>query len=69
MVMSEAEYYMFCCRDGPFKPCGFQVQAKTKEEAIEHVKAHAEKAHGMKEMGKEAEEKIKGAIKQVKAEE
>jgi predicted small metal-binding protein len=67
--MPESEYYLFCCRDGPFKPCGFQVQAKTKDEALEHAKAHAEMAHGMTEFGSKEEEMIKGAIKPVKAEE
>ena len=59
--MSESEYYMFCCRDA-IKPCGFEVKTKTKEEAMEHAKAHAEGAHDM-EVTSEMEKKMENAIK------
>lgn len=59
--MPESEYYMFCCRD-VIKPCGFEVKAKTKEEIIEHAKAHAEGAHGM-EVTSDIKSKIEKAIK------
>ena len=35
--MPDVEYMLFCCRDLEHQ-CGFRVQAKTKEEAIELVK-------------------------------
>jgi predicted small metal-binding protein len=65
--MPESEYYMFCCRD-TMRPCGFQVQAKTKEEAMEHAKAHTESAHG-EEVTPEMEKKMKESMKPVTAKE
>lgn len=46
------------------RPCGFEVKAKTKEEAMEHAKAHAELAHGA-EVTPEMEKKMKEAMKPV----
>jgi predicted small metal-binding protein len=61
--MPESEYYMFCCREA-MRPCGFEVKAKTKEEAMEHAKAHTESAHG-EEVTPEMEKKMKETIKPV----
>ena len=61
--MPESEYYMFCCRDA-MRPCGFEVKAKTKEEAMEYAKAHAESAHG-EEVTPEMEKKMKESMKPV----
>ncbi len=55
----------FCCNDID-NPCDWRTKGKTKEEVMEKAKAHMAKEHGVKEMGKETEEKIKGAIKSVK---
>jgi predicted small metal-binding protein len=65
--MPDVEYKLFCCRE-LVPTCGFQVQARNEEEIMEHAKVHAEREHGLKEMGEETEEKVKGAIKSVKTE-
>lgn len=59
--MPDMEYMEFCCND-PENPCEFRVRAKTKEEVMEHAKAHAESAHGTEvtpEMEKKMEETVK----------
>jgi predicted small metal-binding protein len=66
--MPDVEYMLFCCRDVEH-PCGFQVQAKTKEEAMMHAKAHMESEHGMEDIPKDMENKIEDAIKKVKVKE
>lgn len=65
--MPESLHYMFCCRDA-IKPCGFEVKTKTKEEAMEHAKAHAKGAHGM-EVTSEMETKMEKAITQTNSQE
>ena len=57
--MADEEYKMFCCKEAP--TCGFQVQAKTKEEVMEHAKAHAESAHDI-EVTPEMEKKMEKSI-------
>ena len=37
--MPDDEYMLFCCNDLEH-PCNFRVQAKTKEEVMEHAKTH-----------------------------
>lgn len=66
--MPDVEYMTFCCSDMEH-PCNFRVQAKTKEEVMEHAKAHMASEHGMMEMPKEMEKKMKEAIKPTKVEE
>jgi predicted small metal-binding protein len=66
--MPDVEYMLFCCRDVEH-PCGFSVQAKTKEEAMEHARAHMAREHDMEEIPKETERKIEESIKPVKVEE
>jgi predicted small metal-binding protein len=66
--MPDVEYMLFCCRDLEH-PCGFRVQAKTKEETMEHARAHMASEHGMKEVPRETERKIEEAIKPAKVEE
>jgi len=61
--MPDTEYMLFCCRDLEH-PCNFQVQAKTKEEVMEHAKSHAESTHGM-DVTPEMEKKMEKAIKPV----
>lgn len=39
VIMPDVEYMLFCCRDLEHT-CGFRVQSKTKEEAMEHARAH-----------------------------
>jgi len=65
--MPDVEYKLFCCRE-LVPTCGFQVQARNEEEIMEHAKVHAEREHGITEMNKETEEKVKAAIKSVKTE-
>jgi len=62
--MPDVEYMLFCCRDLEHT-CGFRVQSKTKEEAMEHARAHMTSEHGMTEIPKETERKIEEAIKPV----
>lgn len=66
--MPDVEYMLFCCRDLEHQ-CGFQVQTKTKEEAMEHARAHMANEHGVTEIPKEMENKIEGSIKRVKVKE
>jgi predicted small metal-binding protein len=65
--MPESLHYMFCCRD-PIKPCGYEVKAKTREEAMELARAHARDVHGM-EVTPEMEEKMGKEIKQTSSQE
>jgi predicted small metal-binding protein len=37
------------------RPYGFSIQAKTKEETMEHAKAHMAIEHGIKEIPRETE--------------
>ncbi|HSD58337.1 MAG TPA: DUF1059 domain-containing protein [Methanotrichaceae archaeon] len=60
--MAQEEYKQFTCSDIGMA-CGFQVRAKTESEIMEHVKMHANKAHGMKEIWPETEKKVKANIK------
>jgi len=46
--MAKEEYKQLSCSDVGMA-CGFQVRAKTEAEIMEHAKAHAAKAHGLKE--------------------
>jgi len=62
--MAEEEYKQLSCSDVGM-PCGFQVRAKTEDEIMEHAKAHANKARGLKEISSNTEKKIKDAIKTV----
>jgi predicted small metal-binding protein len=63
--MVQEDYRQFICRRiGP--SCGFQVQARTEEEVMEHVRVHAAAEHGMKEMSPEMEKKVKESIEPVK---
>ncbi len=61
--MPDMEYMEFCCND-PEHPCEFRVQAKTKEEVMEHAKAHTESAHG-KEVTPEMEKEMAKTVKPV----
>lgn len=63
--MPDYEYMEFCCNDLNH-PCDWRTTGKTREEVMEKTKAHMASEHGVKEMGGEAEEKIKGAIRSVK---
>ncbi len=63
--MVDEEYMTFCCNDLNH-PCDWRTQARTREEVMERAKAHMASEHGVKEMGEETEEKIKGAIRSVK---
>lgn len=65
--MPDVEYMLFCCRDLEH-PCEFRVQTKTKEEAMEHARAHMAREHGMEEIPDETERKMKESIKPVKVE-
>lgn len=58
------EYKQFKCSDIGMA-CGFQVQAKTDREVMEHAKTHETEAHGMKEIWPETERKIKESTKSV----
>jgi predicted small metal-binding protein len=62
--MPDDEYMMFCCNDLEH-PCDFRVQARTKEEVMEHAKTHMSKEHGIE--GTEAASRIEGAIKPASA--
>ena len=62
--MAEEEYKQLSCSDVGMA-CGFQVRAKTEDEIMEHAKAHAIKARGLKEISPNTEKKIKDAIKTV----
>ncbi len=64
MTMTKEEYKQFSCADVGMA-CGFQVRAKTEAEVMELTKAHAEKAHGMKEIPTDVEKKIRANIKTV----
>jgi predicted small metal-binding protein len=66
--MPDVEYMLFCCRDLEH-PCGFSVQTKTKEEAMEHAKSHMASEHGMTEIPKEMNDKMEKSIKPVKVKE
>ncbi|AKB13269.1 MAG: DUF1059 domain-containing protein [Methanosarcina thermophila] len=66
--MPDVEYMLFCCRDLEQK-CDFRVQAKTKEEVMEHAKVHMASEHGMKEISEETERKIEEKIRPVKVKE
>lgn len=66
--MPDVEYMLFCCRDLEHQ-CGFRVQAKTKEEAMEHARNHMASEHGMTEISRETEIKMEEKIKSVKVEE
>ncbi len=58
--MADPEYMAFCCNDLEH-PCDFRLQARTKEEVMEHAKAHLAREHGME--GPEATSRIERAIK------
>ena len=58
--MTKEEYSQFGCM-----LCGFSVTTKTDEELMEYVKAHAAKAHDMKEVRPEMEKAIRERIKSV----
>ena len=62
--MAKEEYKQLSCSDVGMA-CGFQVRAKTEAEIMEHAKAHAAKAHSLKEISPNTEKKIKAAIKSV----
>jgi predicted small metal-binding protein len=65
--MAKEEYKEFHCKDIGMTDA-FCVRAKTESEVMEHAKAHAMKAHGMKEVWPETEKKIKSSIKSVSVE-
>ena len=62
--MAKEEYKQLSCIDVGMA-CGFQIRAKTEDEIMEHAKAHAAKAHNLKEISQNTEKKIKAAIKTV----
>ncbi|MDD1752892.1 MAG: DUF1059 domain-containing protein [Methanotrichaceae archaeon] len=62
--MAKEEYKQLSCSDVGMA-CGFQVRAKTEDEVMEHARAHAAKAHGLKEISPNTENKIKSVIKTV----
>jgi predicted small metal-binding protein len=66
--MPDDEYMLFCCNDVE-NPCEFRVQARTKEEAMEHARAHMAREHGMEEIPEEKEREMKESIKPVKVKE
>lgn len=65
--MPDDEYMTFCCNDLE-NPCNFKVQAKTKEEVMEHAKAHVAMAHGMEEISPGMAKKMEASIKPIKVE-
>ena len=64
IFMAKEEYKQLSCSDVGMA-CGFQVRAKTEEEVMEHARAHAAKAHGLKKISPNTENKIKSVIKTV----
>jgi predicted small metal-binding protein len=64
MAMAKEEYKQVTCSDIGMA-CGFQVRAKTDAEVMEHMKLHAAKVHGMKEVPPDVEKMIKANIKTV----
>lgn len=52
----------FACKDIGMT-CGFKAKAKTEDELMGKVKAHAAEAHDMKQVDAATAAKIKGAIK------
>lgn len=66
MIRDEEEYREYVCREVyKNKECGFKVQAKTEEEAMEHALRHREEAHGMAETSPETERGIREEIRPV----
>jgi Protein of unknown function (DUF1059). len=61
--MPDDEYMLFCCNDLEH-PCSFRVQAKTKEEVMEHAKTHISDVHDM-EVTPAMEKKMEKVIKPV----
>lgn len=69
-ISTEEEYREYICREVyKNKECGFKVQAKTEEEAMEHALRHREQAHGMTETSPEMEKEIRRGIRPVSIEE
>lgn len=67
-IMEEEKYREYICREVyKNKECGFKVQAKTEEEAMEHALKHREEAHGVTEMSPEMERGIREEIRPVSA--
>jgi predicted small metal-binding protein len=52
----------FACKDIGMS-CGFKTKAKTDDELMEKIKAHAAEAHNMKQVDAATAAKIKAAIK------
>ena len=52
----------FKCRDTGMS-CGFEATAKTEDELMKKIAAHAEKAHNMKTIPPDVMAKVKKAIK------
>lgn len=66
MIGEEEEYREYICREVyKNKECGFKVQAKTEEEAMEHALRHREEAHGVTEISPEMERGIREEIRPV----
>ena len=52
----------FACKDIGMK-CGFTTSAKTRDELMKNIAAHANKAHGMKEIDAATLDAVNKAIK------
>jgi predicted small metal-binding protein len=61
--MAKEEYKQLSCSDVGMA-CGFQVRAKTEDEIMEHAKAHAAKAHDLKEISPNTKRKSRPPLKQ-----
>jgi predicted small metal-binding protein len=59
MAMAKEEYKQVTCSDIGMA-CGFQVRAKTDAEVMEHMKLHAARTHGLKEVPPDIEKEDKG---------
>ena len=60
--MTKKELKQLSCSDVGMA-CGFQFRAETEAEVIEHLKMHAARVHGLKEIPPDLEKKIRSNIK------
>ncbi len=57
--------YTFACKDIGMN-CGFKTEAKTKEELLPKIAAHAKEKHNMDTIPHDVMEKVNAAIKEKK---
>ncbi|EFD93205.1 MAG: Protein of unknown function DUF1059 [Candidatus Parvarchaeum acidophilus ARMAN-5] len=57
--------YTFACKDIGLD-CGFKTDAKTKEELMPKIAAHAKEKHGMDTIPPDVMKKVQAAIKEKK---